>query len=131
MTKKEKEKNRPLLEQGLSTALQALDSQIARAIQRSPAEREVHGVQKWDPIQQRVETVCAHVLNGIGDEEFTLDGVLVLAQAFTKGLALLVDELGEEGLGAIRSKYCAAALESIVTDGERSLRQLRGRAELS
>lgn len=129
MTKREK--SRSLVEQGLIAALQALDNQIARAVQRSPSEREQHGVQKWEPLQQRIESVCATVLNAVGDEEITLDGILVLSQAFTKALALLTDELGEEGLGKVRSGYCVAALDSIATDAERASRALRGRAELS
>jgi len=45
MTKKKPKA--PPLEQGLLTAMKAIDNQIAREMQRSPAEREAPGMQKW------------------------------------------------------------------------------------
>ncbi len=129
MTKAERQL--PPLEQGLLTAMRALDNQIARAMQRSPSEREAHGVQKWEPIATRVENVCAFVLNSLGDEDVTLDSLLVLSQAMAKSLALVVDDLGLEGLGEIRSGYVSSALESIAEDASRTLRGLTGGAEVN
>ena len=125
------ERQLPPLEQGLLTAMRALDNQIARAMQRSPSEREVHGVQKWEPISTRVENVCAFVLNSLGDEDVTLDSLLVLSQAMAKSLALVVDDLGAEGLGAMRTGYVSSALERIADDASRTLRGLSGGVEVN
>ena len=120
----------PPLEEGLMMAMRALDNQIARAMERSPSEREVSGVQKWEPVAERVERVCVWVMNSLGDKEVQLDSLLVLSQAMTKALALIVDDLGEEGLGKMRSAYCVDALEKISVDAVRAKSSLRGGAEL-
>ncbi|MCB0345894.1 MAG: hypothetical protein KDD66_12315 [Bdellovibrionales bacterium] len=112
---KQKEKREPL-EEGLLKALQALDRQIAREMQRTPAEREEFGVQKWQPYQKRIELVCALLLNEFGDGNVSLDGFIVLSQALVKSLQLLIEDLGEEGLGSVRSDYCRWALENIQQD---------------
>jgi hypothetical protein len=124
------EEKLPPLEEGLQMAMRALDNQIARAMERTPAEREVHGVQKWEPLSQRVERVCVYVMNALGDKDIQLDSLLVLAQAFPKALALLVDDLGEEGLGKLRTAYCLSALEQIALDAERGRSLLKGQIEL-
>lgn len=129
MSKKPEEKLPPL-EQGLLTAMRALDNQVARAMQRSPAEREEHGVQKWEPFDVRIERVCGVVLNALGDEEIQLDSLLIMAQAMAKSLGLLVDDLGHDGLGEVRSTYCAAALEAVSNDVTRALRLLKGTNEV-
>ncbi len=120
----------PPLEEGLIRAMKALDSQISRALSRNPDEREVQGVQKWEPIAERVERVCVLVMNALGDQEIDLDSVLVLSQAFPKVLSLLVEDLGEEGLGKVRTNYCVSASESIAADAERTRSFLKGTAEL-
>ncbi|MCB0322643.1 MAG: hypothetical protein KDD69_03685 [Bdellovibrionales bacterium] len=117
-----KERKLPPLEEGLLKALRALDNQIARQMERSPTERAERGVQKWEPYQSKIEEVCALLMNGIGDEELRLDGVLVAAQALTKSLYLISEELGEVGLGKLRSAYCRDAFEAIIRDAERGLR---------
>ena len=124
MSSKESEQRSPL-EDGLIRAMRSLDVQIARALERSPAEREEKGVQKWEPIAQRVETVCSFLLDRLGDDEVRLDSVVVLAQSFAKLLTLVADDLGSEGLGAMRTSYCLAAADSI----ERDLLRLRSKLD--
>ena len=116
------------LEEGLLQAMHAIDSQVARAMQRTPAEREAHGAQKWEPYETRVEHVTAYILNELGDNSVGLDSVLVLAQAFTKALRLAAEDLGVEGLGVIRSSYCVDAMEKVTRDASKALNELRGTA---
>ena len=105
-------------------AMQALDNQVARRMERSPAEREVHGVQKWEPYQSKIEEVTALVMQAFGEDSVKLDSLLILAQAFVKSLYLLTEELGVEGLGEIRAAYCRTALELIGRDTHYGLSQL-------
>lgn len=114
MTKKPSKE--PPLTSGLATAMRALDKQIARSMQRSPAEREQMGVQKWEPLNTKVEEVTTAVLELIGEDIASIDALLVLARAFPKALKLLVEELGEDGLGSLRSAYCRDAAEQIERD---------------
>ena len=113
------------LEEGLSQAMHAIDTQVARAMQRSPAEREVMGVQKWEPYDTRVEHLTAYILNELGDNSVGLDSVLVLAQAFTKALRLATEDLGSDGLGAVRTSYCVDAMEKVTRDAGKALAELR------
>jgi hypothetical protein len=103
------------LEVGLRQALQALDNQIAREMQRSPADRESHGVLKWEPIESRIERVSAYLLSIFG-EEIQLDSLMVLAQALVKTLSLVVEDCGAEGLGEVRSRYIERAAEAVIRD---------------
>jgi hypothetical protein len=114
----------PVLEQGLLSAMRALDNQIARQMERSPADREASGVQKWEPYQLKIEQVCALMIKAFGEDDVRLDSVLIVAQAMTKSLYLISEELGEAGLGAVRSGYCRTALNAILRDAERGLQQL-------
>jgi len=111
-------------------ALQALDSQISREMQRSPAEVELQGVQKWEPYQKRIELVTAMILQALSDEEIGLDGILVLSQAVTKALAFISDDLGPDGLGKMRSAYAESAFDAIETDCAKALRILRSETDL-
>jgi len=122
--KRKKDREEPLVEH-LLAALHALDSQVAREMQRSPQEREQLGVQKWEPYAKRIEKLCAVVLNSVGDRQCDLDSLLIMAQAMSKSLGLLVEELGTEGLGALRSAYCKAAFEAIERDARNALMLLR------
>ncbi|MFN4896596.1 MAG: hypothetical protein ACK5GN_10005 [Pseudomonadota bacterium] len=106
------------LEEGLLQAMKAIDNQVARAMQRSPAEREAHGVQKWEPYASRVESIAAFLLQEVGDESIGLDSLLVSAQAFAKALRLLCDDLGEDGLGKMRAAYCLDAMDKISRDAQ-------------
>ena len=106
------------LEQGLLGAMKAIDNQIARAMQRTPSERDVHGVQKWEPYNTRIENVTAFLLESMADNEVSLDSLLVLAQAFPKALHLIVNDLGREGLGAVRTSYCGEAVKHIERDAQ-------------
>lgn len=124
MNGKEEKSVEPLLS-NLSAVLRALDNQVAREMQRSPAEREQHGVQKWEPYARRIEKICAFVLNAVGDDDCGLDAVLIMAQAMSKSLGLLVEDLGTEHLGAMRSAYCRAALAAIERDARNGLALLR------
>ena len=63
----------PPLEHGLLAALKALDQQVAREMQRSPAQREAHGVQKWEPYNKRIESVASTIMDAFADNEITLD----------------------------------------------------------
>ena len=96
--------------------MKALDNQIAREMQRSPEEREKHGVQKWEPFQNRIEIVTPLILNSLGEGEVNLDSLIVLSQSFVKALRMMVDDLGEEGLGKVRFQYAVRALSAIQID---------------
>ncbi len=98
-------------------AMQAIDNQIEREIgRRSPSDREEHGVQKWEPFQTRIERTASFLLNSLGDQSVQIDSLLVFSQAFAKTLNLLVADLGEEGLGELRSRYMSESLASIARD---------------
>lgn len=126
----EKKEPRSKLEAGLITAMQALDNQIARAIGRTPEEREIHGVQKWEPMSDRVEQICVLLIDALGDQEIGLDSVVVLAQALSKALFMIVDDLEGQDLGKLRTAYCLSALENILNDSERAQKLLKGDAGL-
>ena len=111
-----KKKKGLTLEESLQSAMKSIDNQIAREMQRSPAKRDSHGVEKWEPIQTRVERVTTYALNSVSTNNTGLDSLLVLSQALTKALSLHIQELGEEGLGQVRSSYCKSAIESISRD---------------
>ena len=101
------------LEAGILSALRSIDNQVARNMLRTPAEREVSGVQKWEPYDQKIELITSLVLENLANRAIELDGVLVLAQAMCKALQMYCDELGQEGLGKMRSEYCSVAFEAI------------------
>ena len=111
----------PALYEGLVKALRALDQQIAREMQRTPAELEVHGVNKWKPLAERVEIVTALLLDAFNDRSVELDSVLVMSQAFVKALYLLTEDLGLAGLGEMRREYSAAAFRAVSDDAARAL----------
>lgn len=121
----------PPLEEGLLRAMQALDRQVAREMQRTPAEREAKGVRKWTPYERRVENVTSFVLNSLGEEAITLDSVLILAQSFSKSLYLIAEELGVEGLGEVRAQYCRGTVDNIVQDMNRAEVSLKGGPEIN
>jgi hypothetical protein len=106
------------LEEGLLQAMKAVDNQIARAMQRTPAERGTHGVQKWEPYNTRVENVAAFLLEEIGTNEVSLDSLLVFTQGFTKALYLVVSDLGKDGLGSVRASYCLEAMKKVERDAQ-------------
>lgn len=118
MSKVPKNQRRPASEEGLLVALKAIDQQISRALERSPAERDVHGVQKWQPLSERVEQVSSFIMQSFADREVKLDSLLVCSQAFAKCLQLICTELGSEGLGELRTSYSQVALEAIARDAE-------------
>jgi hypothetical protein len=121
----EREKAEGKLEEALTVAMRAIDNQIARAMQRTPAEREVHGVSKWEPYESRVENVTAFILNQLGENEVSLDSVFVFAQAFTKVLRLASEDLGADGLGKVRTEYCIDTMEKIASDSSKTLSEIR------
>lgn len=114
------------LEVALITAMQALDNQIARAMNRGPEQREVHGVQKWEPMTQRVEQCCVTIIDAMGDEQIQLDSILVLAQAFSKALYMYIEDLEGQDMGKLRTSYCLSALENILNDVSRGQKLLKG-----
>lgn len=116
----------PPLEMNLLSALKALDTQIAREMQRSPAEREEHGVMKREPYLKRIEKLTGFVLDAVGAEEADLDGVLVLSQTLAKSLQMLVEDMGPEGLGKVRSSYCHEAFDCLERAVEQGRRALKG-----
>lgn len=119
------------LEAGLLAAMRALDNQITREIEkRTPEELEAKRLEKWEPIDKRVERVSAFVLDHFGDETVKLDSVLVLTQAFAKCLQIICTDLGDEGLGKTRSAYCKHAWKHIERDTEHALRILEKGGEL-
>lgn len=129
MSQNKQEKLTPM-EQGIITAMKAIDNQIAREMQRSPAELEKHGVQKWEPFMKRIENISALVMNSLGSEDIHLDSLLVMSQAMTKALQLVIEDLGPESLGKMRSSYCQFAMENIAKDAYRASQTLKGGGEM-
>lgn len=127
MSKKVKESP---LEKGLGMMMKAIDNQVAREMQRSPSERDEAGVRKWGPHSKRIERLAAELVGGLGEEKFQLDALLVLSQASAKALQIFVEELGEEGLGEVRSDYCQVALEAIGECSRRGLVEFEDNEEL-
>ena len=127
---KPKDKKLPPLQDALLSVMRALDNQIAREMQRNPAELEAHGVQKWEPYQRRIELLCGFILDSVGENTVSLDPLIVLSQTFAKTLKMLVDELEQEGLGKIRAEYCINALSLIRRDCDEGLAVLRGQQTL-
>ena len=120
----------PPLEGGLLTAMIAIDKQVRREMQRTPAQRDELGVDKWEPYQKRIERISSFVLNALGSNDVQIDSLLVLSQAMTKAMALVAEDLGLEGLGEVRAEYSRTAFEKIAEDARRSLRILRSNADL-
>ena len=121
----QKAESRSPLEEGLITAMKSIDKQILREVSsRSPSSREEHGVQKWEPIEKRVEYVSSIILNELGEESVGLDAILVMAQAFAKSLQLIAEDLGEEGLGEVRTSYMKAALEQLERSAHRGIQAI-------
>lgn len=116
----------PHLEEGLLKAMQAIDNQVAREMQRTPEQRAEHGVQKWEPFLRRVERISSFILNSMGENQVSLDALLVLSQATSKALQLTIDDLGSEGLGSVRTQYCISFAEALVVDLNNSIDLLRG-----
>ena len=120
-----KELKRSPFEEGLVRMLAAVDNQIAREMQRTPGELEEHGVQKWEPFQKRIEIIVSAVLNGLGEQEISLDSLLVFSQAMSKALLLSIEDLSEGGLGKVRGAYCLSAAKNIEGDMIRALKVLK------
>ena len=112
------QKKLPPLEEGILLACRAIDNQIAREMQRDPAEIEQHGLLKFEPYAKRVETVTGMVLDQLEEQMITIDSVLVFAQAFTKTLSILTNDLGEKGLGNVRASYVRETLKLLQRDIE-------------
>ena len=112
------------LDEGLLRALRAIDTQVAREMQRTPAELEKLGVQKWEPFNKRIENIAAFLIDNISEQNVQLDSLLVLSQALVKVLKIFSEDLGEEGLGKMRVAYVRWALENLARDayeGQRAL----------
>lgn len=114
-----KDQKLPLLDESLLRALELIDSQISRAMERTPAQREESGVQKWKPLEERVEKLSTLILDNFG-ERVELDSVVVLTQVFTKVLSIICQELGEEGLGTMRSEYVKNTLSLLDIEIQRA-----------
>lgn len=110
----------PPLEGGVLQALSAVDSQLDRALQRTPGERETLGVSKEVPMAERVERVAAFIIDRIGDRSASLEALTVLAEAHVKALAMMADELGSEHLGKVRSSLLSHALDRMAADASRA-----------
>jgi len=119
MTAKRKESD--LLSESLLRAMQALDTRVVREMQRSPAQREEEGVQKWLPFEKRVEQVAALLLEALGNEEIALDSMIIMTRAYTNALRLFIEELGTEGLGELRSDYCKFTMQRASDEARRAL----------
>ncbi|MCI5065295.1 hypothetical protein MRY87_06190 [bacterium] len=111
-----KKRSKISLEEALCRFLSQLDSQVARDMQRSPEREELEGVQKWEPYRKRVERVTALVLEGFGEAEVNLDSLLISAEAFMRALRILTEELGEDGLGTVRSGYVREICKAVERD---------------
>lgn len=122
------------LEAALLRVVQLLDTQVAREMQRAPVEREQGGVQKWEPYRRRGERISSLLLEGITTRELELDGLLILSEAIPRCLRILAEELGEEGLGKMRSSYIREVfvnLEREVYLGQRALGNRDSDSELN
>ena len=117
--------------EALTRAMRAIDKQIEREMQRTPAEREVEGVQKWGPLQVRVERAVGVILDGVADQEFGVDAVVVMTRAFTSALRMIAEDLGKEGLGELRSEYILDAMERAQEDARRALALFTGESFLN
>lgn len=126
-----KREHRGKLEENLIGAMRALENQIARHMQRTPAEREEKGVQKWEPYQLKIEETAGIILDSVNEGSIGLDSLLVIVQGTLKALKITLEDLGRENLGDLRSRYCETALEQIETDARLTLLELKGRATLS
>lgn len=104
------------LEEALVRTLALLDSQVARELQRTPLERERFGVQKREPYRKRIEAITALIIERFGERSIGLDGVLILSQALGSALRILGEELGESGLGAVRTQNILEATENSKRD---------------
>jgi hypothetical protein len=122
---KERERNEGKLEEALTTAMKAIDNQVARALQRTPVEREIHGVSKWEPYESRVESTTSFLLNHLGEGEVSLDSLFVLSQAFVKALRFATEDLGQDGLGKVRTEYCIDTMEKVESDAVKTLSEIR------
>lgn len=121
----------PPLEEGLLRALKAIDNQVAREVQkRSPTDRDEHGVQKWEPLESRVERIAGYVLDLFTEQEVGLDSLLVMSQAMTKVLQIVVSDLGENGLGKVRSAYCLEAAKRLSHDARTVTETLQERVSV-
>ena len=104
-------------DESLVGAMQCLDKQVARDVNtRRPQETAEQGVQKWRAHSERIESTTTLILDSIGDKEIDLDSVLILAQSFTKALSFISSDLGEAGLGDVRTQYCLEAFRAISRD---------------
>lgn len=117
------------LEDGLLSMLKALDSQIARELQRTPQQREEFGVTKWEPMRKRVEIVTSTLVAELGNQSYSLEALCVLAQASAKALVLLAEDLGPDGLGEIRAAYIADTFDKITNDLRRGSKEVNRSAE--
>jgi hypothetical protein len=115
-----KDQKLPLLDESLIRALELIDSQIARAMERTPEQREKAGVQKWKPLEERIERLSTLILDNFG-EKVQLDSILVMSQVMVKVLGLLCQEMGQEGLGELRSLYVQESLKILEIEIERSI----------
>lgn len=105
------------LNESLLAAMGSLDKQVARQLNsRTPQQTEAAGVQKWEAHSQRIESTTTLLLDALGDKEVQLDSLLILAQSFCKALSFVAADLGEEGLGAVRTQYCLEAFRNIARD---------------
>ena len=119
------------LDEGLLKALRAIDNQISREMQRTPAELEKLGVQKWEPFNKRIENIAAFLIDNISEQHIQLDSLVVLSQALAKVMKIFAEDMGEDGLGKMRSAYLRWAMENLSRDAYESLRALGAQGELT
>ena len=120
----------PPLEAGIMQAMKALDRQIARDMLRTPAEVEEKGWSKSEPYLKRVEIIAPLIMNALGDDEITLDSLIIMARSMSKTLQLVIEDLGSNGLGKARSAACDEALRQIINDSDTALRAIKGTVDL-
>jgi hypothetical protein len=96
----------PPLESGLMQAMTALDKQITREISsRDPQRTQTRGASARPAQEERAEQVTTFVIDLFASHTVRLDSILVLSEALTHSLQLISEELGQEGLGEVRSAY--------------------------
>ncbi len=109
----------PILDESLIKALEAIDNQIRRTVDsRTPSDRAVAGVQKWKPYEDRIERLTTLLLDNFGTN-VGLDSILVLSQVMIKSLTIVTEDLGEDGLGKLKSTYVRDTINNLEIELER------------
>jgi hypothetical protein len=118
-------------DEALLRALACLQSQLERELQRNPAERDVLGVSKWEPITKRIEDTAGLLLDGFAEERVFIEPLLILSHALVKAINVIVQELGPEGLGKVRTDYILKVFNLVSTECNLIIERLKSEVALN